>query len=257
MHFPGLATLLGYDRALLHKLSPGERHALDWLASGVVFACALSCAPLGYCVWLATHHVGLTWALGLSFSVLLAAMLRLSVAGSPYASVSAGAATYAGPLVVLAVAAALAAQPAQLFLMREELDVPLAKHRQELVAQHEVSSGCADSGDCARYRVQLQQCDFVALQLQALWARPARASRNSVLFVCLLLLPTVLGRLIAGPALRRYERLRLLQARALVRHAAERTRVEIERALAEYVTYAPKSASRGRLRQPWQKSRLT
>ena len=245
-----LASLLGYDPRLLLRLPMQERAALDWFSASVMFACVISCLPLGYAVWLATHQIVLTGVLTLASGALFWALVRLSVAAGPYLML-AGKLSARGPWLLLAVTATLGAQPAQLLLARAEQAPLVAAHRSMLVARHAALSGCDARTPCDRYHERIAACDFVALRLQVLWSRPGEAMRATLLYVCIVLLPGLIIRLLATRSLRRYERLRLVQARKIVRDAAASARTARARALTAYPSYAPRTSEHDPLRIPW------
>jgi hypothetical protein len=163
-------------------------------------------------------------------------------------------------VLILAVASVLAAQPAQLLLRRAEAAGPVAARRQALLERHDaslraqgadfVSARGAELTD--RYRVQLSRCEFVGLRLQFLWSEPARAIRDTLLYVGLVLVFGVLARIAAGSALGSYERRCAVVTRRLIARDAEATRSTVHSLLSAYETYSPDpEGARAPLRTAW------
>ncbi|HKU41187.1 MAG TPA: hypothetical protein VJR89_23655 [Polyangiales bacterium] len=240
------SDLLGYDARLLSRLPAAERDAIEWLAAGWAFSCALLAGPIGYAAWLATHSAVVAAAVGCGALALLGAVLRLTIAGggaAPHRPAQAHDPS-AGPAILIGVLALLFAQPALLPLSRAELEAPLARHRSELLERHTASARQAGSAPSAAYARELARCEFLALRLQHSWHRPARAAGYTFGYVLIVLLPSLLGRTAARAALRRYERERVRVQRRVIRRAAATAQAELAELLARYPSYEPRLAPR-------------
>jgi hypothetical protein len=252
-----IANLLGYDSVILHRLDPAQQAAIAWLAAGWLLSCALLAAPLVYVARLITHELILALGVGAASVALLLALLRLLVAGgsAPRSAVQSA----RGPALLMGLLGVLFAQPAQLPLLRDELTAPVALRRATLLAQHRASASTAEpaqaQASAAAYRKQLAHCEFVVLRLQHVWSEPARALRYTLLYCCLVLLPSWLARSSAYEALRRYQRLHAREQQLSVMRAARLAQAAIDTLLAAYPTYQL-AGDRTALRNGWLSARV-
>lgn len=233
------ASLLGYDPGLLRRLAPSDRSAIDWLAAGWLLSSALLACPLAYAAWLITYSAAIAAAVGCGCLGLLIAVLRLTLVSggsSPHQTHRAHEPS-AGPALLIGVLGLLFAQPAQLPLLRGELEAPLAVHRRALLERHEASARQAGLPAGDAYARELARCEFVALRLQHAWRSPARAVRYTLLYCLLVIFPSLAARTGARAALRRYEQQRVeIQRRAIRRNAAT-AQAELHALLAHYPSY--------------------
>jgi hypothetical protein len=256
------AAVFGFDMQSVRRLTQVEREGLEWLAASYLLSACLVCAPFGYAAWLGTQSLAVSVLLAAAGGGLLLAVLRLSIAGSGSAPLARAltSRSYAGPVLILALAAVLAAQPAQLLLRRQEAAGPVAARRQALIARHDASmreQGAdfveARGAELAnRYRAQLDRCEFVGLRLQRLWSEPARAIRDTLLYVGLVLVFGVCARVAAGSALGSYERRCAIVTQRLIALDTEAAHRAVHTLLSAYDTYAPDPAgARVPLRTAW------
>lgn len=227
-----LASTLGYSGAIAACMAPRERGALDWLAASALLGAALVTAPLAYAVWLSTHRPFVTVLLGALLYALWWLLMRLCVASRGCV-----------PGGVWLVASLLAAQPAQLVLMREHAAQVITHQRQVLLAA-QLASG-ATSAEASRYRDQLARCEFVALRLQLCAADPALAVRWTLAFLCLVAGPSWLCAALGGSAIATYRAQRAREQAQLVAQASQATEREIAALLAHYATYERRPATEG------------
>jgi len=257
------SSWLGFDRAMIRQLTAADRERVEWLALGLWLSCCTACAPFGYLIWLGAGPsratLALTVGLTLAGFMLLLAILRLGVAGGGSAAGETQASPARAPQIVLAVAGALAAQPAQLVVSRAESAAQVAARRERLSEEHAASlrrahadaaGASAPEALLAAYRAELAGCEFVGLRLQHVWSQPAGAVRSTLLFVGLVLLPSALGYALAAGALRRYERLKLAAARAVEAHDAAVTAQSVRSLLAVYPTYRAQPSAPGSRTSP-------
>jgi len=263
MHKTTLASWLGYDATIIAGagLDASDGDAIDWLAAGFLLGCILTSAPLAYAVWLSTHSRVAAVVVGLVCFGLVLAIVRLRVAsgGPTPASDLRRQASYAGPVLVLGLAAALAAQPAQLWLASADVAQQVRAQRQALgtrfSAQFRGHEPLEQSNAQAAYWARVSRCEFMALRLQAIWSEPGRAVRYTLLYLGLVLVPGLLARLFAGAALRRYELQRAQLARAAIVRDEELSQRQVHALLSAYPSYRPQlprsCVERDPLRTPW------
>jgi hypothetical protein len=260
-----IASWLGYDATLIAGLGASQRDAIDWVAAGFLLGCGLVSAPPAYAVWLSAHSLPAAAGVGCVCFGLVLAIVRLRVAsgGLVPARELRHQGSYSGPVLVLGLAAALAAQPAQLWLGRADVAQQVRGQRQALgtrfSAHYHARAPSEEAGARAAYWARVSQCEFMALRLQAIWSEPGRAVRYTLLYMGLVLIPGLVARLFAGSALRRYELRRAQAASASAARDARWMRQQVQSLLAKYPTYRPAldwpGAGHDPLRTPWATSR--
>ena len=247
------ASLLGYDASILRRLRPGDRDAIAWMAAAWLLSCALLSTPLVYMVWLVGHHAGVAVGTGVFSYGLLLALLRLLAAGGgsgvphgPQQAARPAVTTRpaAGPTVMMGTLALLFAQPAQLPLLRDVFAPHVAQQRRALLERHlatraalpELATGQPAE---ASYLRRLNECEFAAWQLQAVWDDPVRAIRYTLLFCGLILVPSMLARTSASSALRRYQQLHTREQAETIVRDAKQSQIALAAQLSRYATYRP------------------
>ena len=270
MEVHSLASVLGYDVEVQLQLEAADRDGLDWISGGWLLSCTALALPIAHLAWLASHDLLLATATSGATFALVLAVLRLIVAGGG-AAPSEDARTkhpYLGPTLLIAALAALFGQPAQLPLLRAELEPHVAQRRHELSAAHDISAARLATSDqspaAAAYRAQLAQCEFVGLRLLRVWSKPARAFRYTLFYVGLVLLPAVLASTVSRGSVRRYQQRRNETARRVIRAHTRAAREQIAQLLAQYPSYVASAnhvpdpfgtCEPDPLRQPWPSTR--
>lgn len=220
--FDHVAALFGYDRAHLGLLADKDARRVCQLAALSFVPVVLSGVSAGLLVWMSEHDPLWTPLIALFVALLVWNLLRLNNAGGgPAPDHTAGDAERwapgGGAISVLALLAALSAQPFLAFGFRQTHQAEVNAHRQALMAAHEKSLADANSEPLSvGASNSLARCEFVALRLKLLWKDPERPLLLSLAFAALYLSPLLLAQLTHLGALRRYQRLRWSEARSLV-----------------------------------------
>ncbi len=241
------ARLIGYEPALLDRISAGAVAQLALLGEAWSFSSTLLALPLGYGLWLVGHSL---WgaALGaLAMGAFVVNLLRLSAAAGGAAPHFEGVQVRAhrpawGPTVFIGFLALLMAQLAQLPLHRAALDPQVDAYRKELVLAHERSRSALGLDDDGRYQRELAHSEFVVLRLRGMWQRPERTVRYTLFYCLLVLAPAFVARVFALGALREYERHRHQRNRRLIQNAERETAALVAETLSAWPSYrAPRA----------------
>lgn len=231
-------SLFGYDRALLERLSPKDARRIRQLA-GLGFLPVFGAGgAAALMVWLSERHAFWTPAIGTFIALLVLNLLRLHNSGggpAPHHTSKEAErwAPGAGGVLVLGLLAVLSAQPWLVWAAEPWHHRAVEAHRAELLATHEAGlaralaaasaggAGTPGSSVVATVRDEspsdsLARCGFVALRLRLLWRSPEAPLLATTALALAFLSPLLLGHLTHLGALRRYQRLRWLDARDLV-----------------------------------------
>ncbi len=236
------AVWLGYDAALLAKLTSAERSRIERVAEAWLLAAALLALSFGYGLWLVSHAVWLFAVAAAGLMAFLLNALRLVAAGSgpapdlPRERLDDHRPSWTATWLFVVVGLLLG-QLAQLPLHRRELDAAVAAVRADLVAEHAQLQRRLERPVDDAYQLELNRSEFVVLRLRTLWKNPGRVVLPSLAFALLVGLPGALARFHAAAALGSYERLRRSATRRVVREAARRTEDEVATLLSAYPSY--------------------
>ena len=219
-----LLALAGYDPAVVRALGPSSARRLSLIALAHALPCGLMGGAAGYATYLTQPSTVLAVAAGVAFGAFVLNLLRVSVAGggmAPHktATQSERFRPAMPPVIVIALLAALLAQPAILPLFANELEPAIAAHRAGLLRQHraipepERVTPSSEAGRLRRERAEryadnVASASFAARRVTLVWRQPLRPSLLSFAFVLACVLPLLLARLPLVGVVRHYELVR-------------------------------------------------
>ncbi len=247
-----ILALLGYDSALVARMSEKHRGALRGAAVSWLSACLILAGASAYAAWLILPGAVAPIVGGISVALLTVNLLRVvhagggSRIGNTLEESEDTCRTYRPsliPALVFGVLAMILAQPAQIPFW-SDIEPEVEEHRRALIDQHNVAATHLGT-DADYYRAELEAAGFPIFRIKRIWQDPKRAVRLTVIVLVLVLLPAVWSQLFAIESVRAYQWQRSKRAHHEVLALQRGARSDINELLSRWETH--RSLSRGAL----------